>query len=198
MMNTPLAIPLPRQLDPRKFAQQGIEITGSVALSELTRLSEMLSSCEGHVQVELVFGIGEQRILNVSGHISASVDNVCQRCLGSIPVSVNCELSLAILWKEEHAERLPSNFEPWIIGEGQTDIYQIIEDELLLSLPIVAYHEEDCVPHDYFSSGEKEASKAIAEAAKTNPFQVLQQLKGKQQPSKDSQHTQKSVLEDDK
>jgi uncharacterized protein len=179
MLNTPSTSQLPRQLDPRKFAQQGIEIAGSIELSDLSRLSELLFSKEGGVKADLAFGIGEQRILNVTGHIEASVENVCQRCLDAVPLVLNCELSLAILWKEEHAERLPKNFEPWIIGEGQTDIYQIIEDELLLSLPIVSYHDDDCVPHALFSSGKEEAEKAIAVSAiETNPFKVLEQLKG--------------------
>lgn len=187
MLNAPSNSPLPRQLDPRKFAQQGIEIEGVVALSELTRLSEMLFSKEGSVYASLVFGIGEQRTLNVIGHIEASVNNVCQRCLDAVPVVISCDISLAILWKEEHAERLPKNYEPWIIGEGQTDIYQIIEDELLLSLPIVSYHNEECVPHAYFSSGEAEAEKVIAAtAAETNPFQVLEQLKGSLKNTKNS------------
>lgn len=179
MLNTPSDSPLPRQLDPRKFAQQGIEIEGTVALSELTRLSELLFSPEGSVYANLVFGIGEQRTLHVMGHIDANVNNICQRCLDAAPVTLSCDISLAILWKEEHAERLPKHYEPWIIGEGQTDIYQIIEDELLLSLPIVSYHNDECVPHAYFSSGEAEAEKAIAvTVAETNPFQVLEQLKG--------------------
>ncbi len=186
MSSTPLANPLPRQIDPRKFAQQGIEIAGSIALNELSRVCEVLSSSKGSIQADLVFGVSEQRILNVSGRINASVETVCQRCLDAVPSKVECGFNLAILWKEEHAENLSKSYDPWIIGEGATDIYQIIEDELLLSLPIVSYHEEECVPHTYFSSGEEEVSQAIAKTPKTNPFQVLEQLKGSlQDPQKD-------------
>ena len=184
MLNTPSESPLPRLLDPRKFAQQGIEIDGMVALDKLERLREVLFSQEGKVRASLVFGIREQRILNVTGHIHAQVSNVCQRCLDAVPLELDCEISLAILWKEEDAEHLPKAFDPWIVGEGQTDIYQIIEDELLLTLPIVSYHEEECVPNSYFSSGEEEVEEAIA-AEKTNPFQALEQLKGSLKPERD-------------
>jgi uncharacterized protein len=196
MTNAPSVSSLPRQLDPRKFAQQGIEISGSVAVDDLSRLGEILPSKEGVVHATLAFGIGEQRILHVVGHISANIENVCQRCLDPVPVSVECELSLAILWKEEDAERLPKAFEPWIVPEGRTDIYQIIEDELLLSLPIVVYHEEECVPHRYFSSGEEEVSKVAALAPSTNPFQALQQLKGSLQTTDTLTVSKKSVAED--
>jgi len=169
--------PLPRQIDPRKFAQQGIEIAGSVPLSELTRVRELLFSDKGQVEAELAFDIGEQRILYVAGKIKATVENVCQRCLDAVSVDVNCELNLAIQWEDSDLDRLPSHFEPWIVAEGQTDIYQIIEDEILLSLPIVSYHEEECVPHNLFSSGETEAKKLIDAAPSTNPFTALQGLK---------------------
>ncbi len=170
--------PLPRHLDPRKFAQQRIDIAGSVAVEALPRLGDSLASAEGFVNVSLHFGMGEQRTLEVRGSIDAELAIVCQRCLDPVPMSVSCDLHLAILWKEEHAERLPKAIDPWIIGEGQTDIYQIVEDELLLSLPIVAYHENDCVPHEHFSSGENEVNKVLAETPKHNPFDVLQELKG--------------------
>lgn len=198
MIHTPLASPLPRQIDPRKFAQQGIHVDGSIALKELSRLSELLFSQEGSVNAKLEFGIGEQRILNVKGSIEANVENICQRCLGAVSVPVSCEISLAILWKEEDAERLPKRFDPWIIGEGITDIYQIIEDELLLSLPIVSYHEEECVPNAYFSAGEKETSQLIEKAAvDTNPFQVLEQLKSSLQSPTDRDSALNNASEDD-
>jgi uncharacterized protein len=113
----------------------------------------------------------------VAGKIKATVENVCQRCLDAVSVDVNCELNLAIQWEDSDLDRLPSHFEPWIVAEGQTDIYQIVEDEILLSLPIVSYHEEECVPHNLFSSGETEAQKVIDAAPSTNPFTALQGLK---------------------
>jgi uncharacterized protein len=169
--------PLPRHIDPRKFAQQGIEVAGTIALPELTRATELLFSDKGSVEAELSFGIGEQRILYVAGNIKAKVENICQRCLDAVPVSVDCELNLAIQWEDSDLERLPSRFDPWIVDEGPTDIYQVIEDEILLSLPIVSYHNNECVPSTLFSSGEEEASKVIAAAPSTNPFAALEGLK---------------------
>ena len=146
-----------------------------------------MSSNEGDIQADLVFGIGEQRMLNVVGRITANLQHICQRCLGPVPISLLCELQLAIVWDEEKAATLPKRFDPWIIGEGQTDIYQIIEDELLLSLPIVSYHEEECVPYDYFSSADEGVEEAIAQEQQKNPFQVLEQLKGALPTSKDEE-----------
>ena len=35
--------------------------------------------------------------------------------------------------------------DPWIVGDGAVDLYAQIEDELILALPIVAYHDYACV-----------------------------------------------------
>ena len=47
------------------------------------------------------------------------------------------------------------------------------EEELLLNLPPVAYHEELCINEKLFSSGEP----VVVEQERKNPFQVLEQLK---------------------
>ena len=47
-----------------------------------------------------------------------------------------------------------------------------IEEELLLSLPAVAYHEEPCIDSKLYSSG-----KPVEVKKERNPFQVLEQLK---------------------
>jgi uncharacterized protein len=88
----------------------------------------------------------------------------------SVPVESN--ISLAVVWDEEEAEKLPESLDPWIVGEGLADFYEMIEEEMLLSLPAVAYHEEQCVDRQLFSSGQPVEVKKVK-----NPFQVLEQLK---------------------
>ena len=187
MSNTPFSHSLPRQIDPRKFAQQGIEISGSVPLNLLPRVGELLSSGAGDIQVSLAFGLDEQRLLTLTGVINANVEHICQRCLGPVPVELNCQLKLAIVWDEEKAESLPQVYDAWVLGEGATDLYAVIEDELLLSLPIVSYHAEECIPHRYFSSGKEVSEKEIAQdKEQKNPFQVLKQLKTELKPASES------------
>lgn len=172
MLNTPLLKPLPKQGDPRKFAQQGISLEGFVPVAALPRLAEAVQEATGNVQVDLVFGINEEKKKVVTGHATADLALVCQRCLEKVSVPVKSDISLAIVWDEEAAEALPEYLDPWIAGEGVADFYNMIEEELLLSLPAVAYHEEPCVDRQMFTSGKP------VEVKKTkNPFQVLEQLK---------------------
>jgi len=48
----------------------------------------------------------------------------------------------------------------------------MIEEELLLSLPAVAYHSEPCLDSKLYSSG-----KPVEVKETKNPFKVLEQLK---------------------
>lgn len=173
---------LPRHLDPRKFAQQRINIEGNVDLAELLRVDSLLASKQGSVYADLVFGTDEQGIRNLTGSISATVEMICQRCLEAAPQSLQMSLNLGFVWSDEDVEKLPKTYEPWIVGEGQTDIYDVIADELILGLPIVAYHDRSCVPQKLFSSEDTDNKSGNAsnskETDKANPFQVLEQLKG--------------------
>lgn len=173
MSKAPSEITLPMQVDPRKFAQQGIELAGSIEVSALPRFSEALADTNGEVAVELVFGIDDEGAKVLTGTAKAKVHVVCQRCLEAMPLTLAGELSLAVVWDEEQANSLPKRLDPWITGEGSADLYEIIEEELLLNLPLVTYHEEACVSKDSFSSGE-----VVEPESTKNPFSVLEQLKG--------------------
>ena len=171
MFKTPSLKPLPKQGDPRKFAQQGISLDGFVPVAALPRLAESVQETAGNIQVDLAFGISVEKKKIVTGHASAELTLVCQRCLDNVKVPVKSDISLGIVWDEEGAEALPEYLDPWITGEGIADLYDMIEVELLLSLPKVAYHEELCVDRQLFTSGKP------VEVKKPNPFQVLEQLK---------------------
>lgn len=172
MFKTPFHKPLPRQGDPRKFAQQGVTLEGFIPVVELPRVLDATESSAGNVQVRLEFKISEEGKRAVIGQAAAELSLICQRCLEPVTVPVESNISLAIVWDEEAAKALPQHFDPWITGEGAADFYDMIEEELLLSLPAVAYHDEPCIDNKLYSSG-----KPVEAKKEKNPFQVLEQLK---------------------
>lgn len=174
MSSTPSISSLPRDIDPRKFAQQGLSLEGKIAVSDLPRVAEVLAEPGTEVGVALTFDIDEQGLKVVSGSVGGTLSVVCQRCLEPLPLEVEAELKLALAWDEDEAKNLPRRFDPWIVGEGATDIYAIVEEELLLALPMVAYHEEPCIDATLYQSGEVEEADV---EPKANPFQMLEQLK---------------------
>ena len=173
MLKTPFQKPFPKLGDPRKFAQQGISLQGFVPLDALARLAEAVQKPSGTVEVDLAFGINEEGKKVVTGHAASDLTLVCQRCLEPVAVSVESNISLGIVWDEEMAAKLPEYLDPWIVGEGAADLFEMIEDEMLLNLPAVAYHEVLCIDKSLFTSG-----KPVEVKQERNPFQVLEQLKG--------------------
>lgn len=175
MPSTSLNTRLPRQIDPRKFAHQGLDLQGVIAVAELPRVADFALDKSSEVKVELEFGVDEEKHRVISGQALCALKVTCQRCLEPVEVSLDAGINLAIVWDEERAKQLPKTLDPLILPEGPADLYEIIEDELLLNLPMVSYHDEDCI--DQTSFGDEVA--AVAEAAPSkNPFQVLEQLKG--------------------
>ncbi len=183
MSSTTSAPVLPRHLDPRKFAQQSLNIDGLVDIRTLERLLPLLANQEGEISAQLQFGVDEQGIRYVTGKLNATVNVVCQRCLDAMTQSLMLPISLGIVWDDDQAANLPKTWDPWILDEGQADIYQMIEDELILGLPIVAYHETECVPQSLYEASADEALEGKNQRPKIveetqNPFQALEVLKG--------------------
>lgn len=174
MSDAPLKQYLPRQVDPRKFAVKGISLSGRVPLAQLSRLSEAVQNGAEEIDVHLDFGVDPQGKRTLKGHAKASVSVMCQRCLQPTQLTLEANIALAVVWTDEQAKNLSQDLEPWILEEGPADLYQAIEEELLLVLPMVAYHEEQCIDPSTLSSGEVEQVVEVSD----NPFKVLEQLKG--------------------
>ncbi|MEO0443246.1 MAG: YceD family protein [Pseudomonadota bacterium] len=177
MSSTSSATALPRHIDPRKFAQQGVSVHGYIDLSLMDRIVPLLASNEGQIVAELVFGASDEHQQQcLQGKLNAKVDMVCQRCLEPCPQQLEAEIKLAMLWNDDQVSQLPKTWDPWIVAEGQVDIYQVLEDELILSLPIVAYHDYLCIAPERYQSGDRQTTQQAAD--KLSPFHVLEQLKG--------------------
>ena len=174
MSDAPYTSKLPKAVDPRKFAQQQIDLKGFIQASELERLTEGLDDQEGMVQVDMQFRVDEERNKVIEGGARCDLVVPCQRCLQPMTISVEAEFSLAVVWDEDAAKNLPRRLDPLIAGEGQMDLYQAIEDELLLAMPMVSYHEEPCIESTQFGDADDKGDESKA----PNPFQVLEQLKG--------------------
>ncbi|TVZ38972.1 uncharacterized protein P886_3359 [Alteromonadaceae bacterium 2753L.S.0a.02] len=173
--------PLPQLLDPRKFAQHDVKLAGIVPEDALPRLlnhklEHGCSDTPRNARATLQFFVDEQGRRCVSGEVLARVLMECQRCLEALEIEISTQVSLAVVWKEEDSRQLPANLEPWIVSEEQGDLYAILEEELLLAMPAVAYHDFQCIDASLLSSGQGTQEPA-GEQTTQNPFGVLAALK---------------------
>jgi uncharacterized protein len=170
-----LNVKLPKFVDPRKLADREIEISGTIAVKDMTELSSMLMKTDIEALADLKFSRDELRIRTIFGSVKATVPVQCQRCLEPVDVELVAQLNLAISYSEEKAQTLPKYYDPLIVEGDDLELLPLIEQELILSLPIVSYHS-DCSIQTSFGDGD---TAQIVEPEKPNPFSVLASLKGK-------------------
>jgi len=173
---------LPQLVDPRKFAFQRVSVKGIVPEGTLSRLREIcveksLSASATGVYAELDFFCDEEGRRCISGQATACVIVECQRCLEPFELTVSTEVNLAVVWSEDQAQTLPKSLDPWILTEETGDLYSMLEEELLLSLPTVTLHDYECVEASVFSVGDEESVDQVKAEKRSNPFEVLASLK---------------------
>lgn len=184
MSIAPQSSVIPRRIDALKACTQGAVYEGVIMPRDLPRLSSAVVSMERDVVVKVRFFRDEGRFRVVAGEFDALVEVECQRCLQACTYILQTELNLAIVVSEDQLQQLPENYEAWLVEEAESDLYEVIEDELLLALPIVAYHdEEDCGAESRYSTGEFDEGELRSK--KANPFDVLGSLKPGFKPESD-------------
>ena len=171
---------LPSQIDVRKLAAKGAEISAETPVSQLPRFVDMLANDGSSIAVDLRFYTDDERFKRIDGVLRGNVEVYCQRCLEPMPLAVDTEFSLGIVWSEEDAKRLPSTLEPLIVGEEFVDLADVVSEELILSMPYVSYHDpEDCGQASNYTTDTEPSDSPVeaGEEKRDNPFKVLEQLK---------------------
>lgn len=167
---------IPEYVDARKIFAHQANIEGIVPVERLTRFCEGLSSNEGQVNVSLGFDFDERHRRIISGKLSTEVSVKCQRCLEPTQITLSDSFRIALVETEEQIDKLPKDLEPWMSLDTKLVLADILEEQLILCMPIVSYHDHVCY------IGQKDAQPANSSGAgpdKPNPFAVLQKLKDK-------------------
>lgn len=111
-------------------------------IRQLTRLTGRLHDTTGQAEAELSFNQSALGLKRGQGNITATVQVICQRCLEPFACKIDCPVNLAFVATEEEADELPEEYEPVFCTDGELSIRQLVEDELILALPIVFRHDD--------------------------------------------------------
>jgi len=163
---------LPKTVDPLKYADQNKVLEGRIAVTLMPRLADMVQQAEGEVDVRLEFDRDEQHLRIVKGSLRATLALTCERCLEPVEKLVESEFELGIVLSDEQAKNLPGYYEPLLVEPDTMSVYEVVEEELILSLPMFAYHDDCNV--EQIEEPEDFADKA---KEKPNPFSVLSGMK---------------------
>ncbi|HEX6705390.1 MAG TPA: YceD family protein [Albitalea sp.] len=170
----------PRRLDVEAFAQDAGELQGEWPLASLDRLAGTAHPDAKPADTDLTHWQVQGESRPVRGGVAqtwlhlradARVSLVCQRCLGPVGADVHAERSFQFVSGEDAAAQLDADSEDDVLALTRSlDLRDLVEDELLLALPLVPRHEVCPQPLPM-------AHDDPEEDARTNPFAALAALK---------------------
>lgn len=171
----------PRHLDVEAFAKDGGSLEGEWPVSSLERLADA-----AHPDVPLQSAdtarwraTGDRRTPRggqsqtwLHLHAEGRLMMVCQRCLGPVEAVLDADRSFLFVAGEDAAAALDAESEDDVLALTRSlDLRELVEDELLLALPLVPRHEQCPEPLEVPPDTDAPAEE------KENPFAVLAALK---------------------
>ena len=154
-------------IDSVEFARAGEELSGSVAVAELARLADSLFDTDGTLTFDLKGGCDARQRLRLKLKVGGSIDLQCQRCLGKLVYGVSTTTSLLVLTDEAAIDEGEIEDLDGVPAAKDIDVRSLVEDEVLLALPLAPRHAEgECNP------AVKGAGNPVA-----SPFAALARLK---------------------
>jgi uncharacterized protein len=169
-------VKLPLTIDPYKDAQRRMDYNGYIPSEVLSRLGESVSCVQSDAQVSLSLYVDPQKLTVIKGTASVEVELECQRCGNAFTQMLDCEFLFSPVKNMDRAGELPEIYEPIELNEfGEINLLDMIEDEFILSLPLVPMHQTE---HCEVSEEEQVFGQLPEELAnKPNPFAILAKLK---------------------
>ncbi|MCC2657700.1 MAG: hypothetical protein K0Q76_2808 [Panacagrimonas sp.] len=125
---------IPAQVSASRAVAREERYAGPVDPAGLDRLAEFEPrdiSAELQVRVD----VGRQGWLE--GQVSGCLHLECRVCSERFAWSLNAPVRLALAMNEEQEERLMEQGEPVLVREDCLPLHQIVEDEVLLALPMM-------------------------------------------------------------
>jgi len=168
---------LPLKIEPIRLAETGQAFSGRLPIKHLHRLKSLVVSQTGDVEIKLQFGVDEIGIRYLQGHMATSLQLECQRCMEPMELQLDKDMLIAFVKSSVEAEELPDNYDPQVVEQTPIALVDLIEDELILSLPQVPMHKrEDCVASKLLDTEAALEANNEPEVVK-NPFEILATLK---------------------
>jgi uncharacterized protein len=158
-------------IDGLKFAREARRLDGVLELAAMPRLQDNLFEPAGSVRYELAGATDRHGNPMIEVSVQATVPLVCQRCLERLDYRLNRKSRLVLVQEEgqlpDVAQEEPDS--EAIPAAEVANVADLIEQEVLLGLPLAPVHEQPCI------------AAAPAEEKAESPFAVLRTLKRTQE-----------------
>lgn len=157
----------PPFIDSLDFAQNKQQLSGELLIAGLSRLSDLVSNTQGVLSYTVQGSVNSLGVPLLIFTLTGNCQLRCQRCLEGMDYPIALESGVC-LRTEAELDALEDDDEAFdsILAEPRLDIQNLLEEELLLSLPISPRHDS-C----------QAAERYAVQADVRHPFAALAKLK---------------------
>jgi len=154
------------------LADEQADVRLSIPLADFPRVQPRLGATVGTISGRVRFR-REGGLAVAAVEVSGAVPLVCQRCLALMSWPIEGSALVALIAAESQADEVPEHLElVWAPG-GRVSLRDLLEEELLLCLPIVPLHADAsaCAPDAGVTEEPSERSSGVQ-----RPFEQLGEL----------------------
>lgn len=174
------------QVNAKELSARAAVVERHYDLAQLERVAEAGGLPGTSIDAQLRFGATEG-LTTVDVRVTGIAVLTCQRCLQPCACEVDESAQVAIVGAE--TDEVPEGCEPCVGRVEQLSLGAVVEEQVLLALPLVPMHAagapqcsssgSEVVPLARTPAAEPAAARAAAEDEKQTPFANLRELLGK-------------------
>lgn len=129
--------------DPIRFVRSGQLVEGVLPTSAFAELAQLLNE---DVVLSIKGALDEAGQYVLQGTLQTSVTLSCERCQHPLVYPLGLTWSLVPVLTDEQAKCLPKAYDPLVTQGERVTLSSIVEEEMLLSLPMIARHGVGACP----------------------------------------------------
>jgi uncharacterized protein len=133
---------LPVQINHRRFVSDNAKLEGIIPLQRFERFIALVEDEAGEVEAQLEFKKARKHRSLVVGQLRTKVSVICQNCMAPTQFELDAELRVLVVNSEEALAQLHEDDDGLVCEDELISLVDLLEDELILALPMVGKHEE--------------------------------------------------------
>lgn len=133
--------PIDGWYDFSQLGQQRASFEADLQARSLDRLQDLVAA-DSPLHTKVQFELQGATLVRIT--VDGELPMTCQRCLDEMVFPLSLDIGLALFDNEAAAALAPEGYEAAVVEEGRVNPAQLVEDEVILALPMVAKHQEPC------------------------------------------------------
>ncbi|MGB3429529.1 MAG: YceD family protein [Burkholderiaceae bacterium] len=156
--------------DAFRLARQSETLSGDASMADLPRLAMSVLDAGARVHYDIQGRVDDEGHPGAIMKLSGQLPLRCERCNASLQFMLEREVPFRFVENEQELNALPIEDDEVeeVVGSPAMDLLAWVEDEAILSLPLVPRHVDCAMPF---------ADEEVADSGRPSPFAALAKLK---------------------